>query len=55
MPKQKTIEDLVKQIETLRGLLKEGHDLNPSEQSYIKSHLEMLLKDLDLNVKRKPN
>lgn len=55
MPKQKAIDELVSQIETLRNLLKTGSDLTPSEQHYIRSHLEMLLRDLDLNVKRKPH
>jgi len=53
MPKKKSIDELVKQIETLRNLLKEGHDLTVQEQQYVRSHLEMLLKDLDLNVRRK--
>lgn len=52
MPK-KTIDELIRQIDTLRNLLKTGQDLTSDERQYIRSHLEVLLKDLDLNVKRK--
>lgn len=54
MFQKKSLADFVGQIETLRALLQTGQDLTFEERRFIQSHLEMLLKDLDLNVRRKP-
>jgi hypothetical protein len=51
---EKPIDELVAQMETLRHLLEEMTPLSDEERLLLKSHLEKVLQQLELQKKQRP-